>query len=476
MSETEKPALTHDTRFFYGLGAAPYGIKDNGFSYFLLIFYSQVLGLSPVMTSAALSIAIVIDAITDPIIGYISDNWRSRWGRRHPFMYLAIVPICVSYAFMWNPPADVMASEDVLFVYLVVMAVMVRIFLTFFEVPNTALISELTEDYDARTQLMGLRYMFGWLGGIGMAFLAYSVFLRETEGGGGGILAAAGYGYYGIAAACLMFVGMLVSSLVTHHHIARLHVPPMRDQIKIGQVFGELLETMKNRSFQSLFLASIFSGTAAGMQAALSIYFSTFFWGLKASELAIFPIFQALAACCAVPIAHVLGKRFDKKRAAMGSFLFMISFGPLMLFGRLVDIVPENDSPLLLPILLAHNFVEVCVIIVFSILFGAMMADVVEDSAVDTTRRSEGVIFAARGFAGKMVSGLGIFLAGIILSAANLPREAAPEDVDEQVLVDLVVYAAPGQILLYSLALLMITRYRISRKKHNENITQLSTS
>ena len=85
-----KQTLSNDTQFFYGLGAAPYGIKDNGFSYFLLIFYSQVLGLSPVMTSAALSIAIVIDAITDPIIGYISDNWRSRWGRRHPFMYMAL--------------------------------------------------------------------------------------------------------------------------------------------------------------------------------------------------------------------------------------------------------------------------------------------------------------------------------------------------------------------------------------------------
>ena len=81
------------------------------------------------------------------------------------------------------------------------------------------------------------------------------------------------------------------------------------------------------------------------MQAALSIYFATFFWELTASDLAIFTIFQALAACCAVPIAHMLGKRFDKKRAAIGN-CFMISFGPLMLFGRLADIVPENDSPL----------------------------------------------------------------------------------------------------------------------------------
>ena len=114
-----------------------------------------------------------------------------------------------------------------------------------------------------------------------------------------------------------------------------------------------------------------------------------------------------------------------------------------------------------LPMLLAHNFVEVCVIIVFSILFRAMMADVVEDSAVDTSRRSEGYFCRPRfcrknGFRPRHSFGR------VILSAANLPRDAAP--VDGRLLVDLVLYAAPGQILLYTLALLMITRYRISRK------------
>ena len=123
--------LTGGIKFFYGLGAAPYGIKDNGFSYFLLIFYSQVLGLSPVLTSLALSIAIVVDAITDPLIGYVSDNWRSKWGRRHPFMYLSILPICAAYALMWNPPDMVMQSQTSMFVFLVVMTVSIRIFLTF---------------------------------------------------------------------------------------------------------------------------------------------------------------------------------------------------------------------------------------------------------------------------------------------------------------------------------------------------------
>ena len=311
--------LTKGIRLYYGLVQATYVIKENGFSYFLLIFYSQVLGLSPVLTSAALSIAILFDAVSDPIVGYISDNWRSRWGRRHPFMYVSIVPICIAYGFLWNPPGDILDNQTALFLYLVGMTIAVRLMFTFFEVPNTALISELTDDYDERTNLMGLRFMFGWLGGIGIAFLNYSVFLQQ----GGGLLAASGYGTYGFAAAALMLVGMLISSLGTHKSITNLHVPPKRERPNIKTVFRELGETMQNRSFRALFFAALFSGTAGGMQAALSIYFSTFFWEWKPSQLAVFTMFQAIAAICAVPVARFLGSRFDKKRAAMGSFLFM---------------------------------------------------------------------------------------------------------------------------------------------------------
>ena len=210
------------------------------------------------------------------------------------------------------------------------------------------------------------------------------------------------------------------------------------------------------------------------MQAALSIYFATFFWGLKASELAIFPIFQALAACCAVPIAHMLGKRFDKKRAAIGSFLFMISFGPLMLFGRLVDIVPENDSSLLLPMLLAHNFVEVCVIIVFSILFGAMMADVVEDSAVDTTRRSEGVIFAARGFAGKWFPA-SAFFGGVILSAPICRATRHRKMSTDRCWSILCFMPRPADFAVFVGSVDDYALPDIAQKTH-ENITQLSIS
>jgi glycoside/pentoside/hexuronide:cation symporter, GPH family len=462
--------LNRSTKFFYGLGSAPYGIKDNGFNFFLLIFYAQVLGLPHVLASAAIAIAIVVDAISDPIIGYISDNWRSRWGRRHPFMYASIIPICLSYAFLWNPPAAVVGDETLLFIFLIVMAISIRMFLTFFEVPNTALISELSDDYDERTGLMSLRYMFGWIGGIGMAILAYTVFLTD-RGDGNGIFQAQGFGYYGIAAASLMFFGMLASSLGTHKNIARLHVPAKRDATTLSIAIKELRETFRNRSFQALFIASIFSGTAAGLQATLSVFFSTFLWGLTAENLGVLTVLQLIAAVTAVPVARLLGRKFDKKRAAMGSFLFVISFGPLMLIGRLLDIVPVNGDPRLLPLLFAHNLIEVCAIIVFSILFGAMMADVVEDSAASTTRRSEGVIFAARNFAGKMVSGLGIMISGLILTLAKLPPGARPDQVDESVIFNVVFMAVPVQVICYLCALMMISRYNITRLQHNTNVS-----
>ena len=466
--------LDNGIKFYYGLGAAPYGIKDNGFSYFLLIFYSQVLGLSPMLASLALTVAIFVDAVTDPLIGYVSDNWRSKWGRRHPFMYWSIVPICLSYALMWNPPEFVLASQGSMFAFLVMMAVSIRIFLTFFEVPNTALISELTADYDQRTGLMGLRFMFGWLGGIGMAFLGYSVFFQAADGSNG-ILQADGYANYGVAAACLMFVGMLASSLGTHKTIPYLHTPPEKDILSPRQVAREVLDVMKNNNFLALFLASICFGTASGFTASLAIYFSTFFWGLVPSQLAIVTMLQAVAAVCAVPIARRLSVTFDKRRAALGCFIFILCWGPVMLLGRIFDLLPENGDPMLFPMLLAHNFTNLLVVISFFILFGSMMADVVEDSAVDTARRSEGIIFAARGFAGKMVTGLGIMLAGLVLSVINLPRDAKPADVDPDKLVDLVLFAAPLEAVLYISAFIVLRRYRISRVKHSANVEAVAS-
>src|SRR3954470_584600 len=103
------------TRLAYGLGNGAIGVKDNGFSYFLLLFYSQVIGLDARLVGLALTVALVVDAFADPLVGYWSDNFRSRFGRRHPFMYAAAVPLAGLYFMLWNPPTGL--SQPALFAF-----------------------------------------------------------------------------------------------------------------------------------------------------------------------------------------------------------------------------------------------------------------------------------------------------------------------------------------------------------------------
>ena len=85
--------LSFRNKLAYGFGSVSFGTVANGFDYFFLIFYSQILGVDAHLVGLALLIALIVDSLSDPIIGYLSDNTHSRWGRRHPFMYAAAIPV-----------------------------------------------------------------------------------------------------------------------------------------------------------------------------------------------------------------------------------------------------------------------------------------------------------------------------------------------------------------------------------------------
>src|SRR5215467_1966468 len=120
-------SLTNSTIVMYGIGAAAFGVKDNGFAYFLLLYYNQVLGLPEAWVGFGIMFALVLDGVIDPLIGYLSDHLRSPWGRRHPFMYAAALPVAASYWLLWNPPTGL--APERLFLYFVAVAVLVRIFI-----------------------------------------------------------------------------------------------------------------------------------------------------------------------------------------------------------------------------------------------------------------------------------------------------------------------------------------------------------
>lgn len=464
--------LSMSTKLFYGFGSVAFGVKDQGFSYLLLIFYNQVVGLPSATVGLAIMVALIFDSFLDPIMGQVSDNTRSKWGRRHPYMYAAAIPVAVSYLLLWSPPDW---SQQALFFYLIAVAVVIRSFITMYEIPSAALAAELTTQYDERTKVLSYRYFFGWVGGLVMTLLALQVFLKPNAEHPVGQLNPEGYVHYGIAASAVMLVAILVSSAGTHKHIANLPQPPVR-KLSLGQLGKEMVGTLSHKSFLVLMCAGLFNAMAGGLVLSLNLYFNTYFWQLTSTQIAIFTLGNFISAGLAFAFAAPLSKRLGKKSGAQLTKIlaFLIGVTPIAL--RLLGVFPENDAPILVPILFLQTTLSTACSIVSAILISSMIADVVEDSELRTGRRSEGLFFSAAAFVNKAVSGVGIFASSMILVAIAFPDGAQPGQVDPVIVRNLGLTYLPVLAGLYGAAILFVSLYKITREGHEESLRKLAAA
>ena len=458
------------TRIAYGFGSVAYGVKDNGFGYFLLLFYGMVIGVDPGMVGLAIFIALMLDAVSDPVVGYVSDNWRSKWGRRHPFMYAAAIPVSISYFMLWNPPE---LSDGQLFWYLLILAVLIRTFITFYETPSSSLLPELSQDYDERTKLQAWRLYFGWTGGNLMSVLMFGALLVANEKYPVGTLNRDGYAAYGIISSVLIFLSIMISALGTHSEIKYLKPPPPQRKIGLGTIFREIFETLGERSFFALFLATLFGAVATGVSGALAFLMLTYFWGFSGSQIFLWTLLVFISALIGLLVAPRVSKAIGKKRAVIVLGVIAYSMAPAPVLLRLLGWMPENGDPLLYPIVAAINTIDLSLIIALQAILYSMIADLVEQSELKTGRRSEGVFFAAVTFTRKATQGLGAFAAGIMLSVISFPQGAARGDVQPETLWKLGAFYAPSLLLLWTLMIVAVSFYRIDRQDHEQNLQRL---
>ena len=147
---TERSLFKNPTFWFYGSSSMAYGIKDNAFSYLLLIYANNCLGVPGYLSGGALAIAFLWDAVTDPVLSHWSDKSNTRLGRRHPFMYASLFLLPGAFYALFDPVISV-SGEDA-FLYVLVLAIIIRTGVTLFEVPCTALLPDLVKDYDERNR------------------------------------------------------------------------------------------------------------------------------------------------------------------------------------------------------------------------------------------------------------------------------------------------------------------------------------
>jgi len=458
---------TH-TKVLYGFGSVAFGVATLGLSSSLLQPYlNRVIGLPALWVGTAIMLSLMLDAVIDPAIGQWSDKLRTRWGRRHPLMYASVPLVAMACYGFWNSPADWPLQATGL--YLIGMLLVLRLCVSLYEVPSAALAPELTTDYHQRTSLFSYRFFFGVIGGLGMNVVLYQVFLSPAAGG---VLNRDGYAHYGILAAAVMAISILVSSLGTHSQIPRLSRPVAR-QVTMREVAREMIGTLSNPSLLVVMLSGLCSGVASGMTFALSQYFYLELWGLTAAQISYLGIAGALASFSAVAVAGPAARALGKKTAMLTLFSTYLVTSILPISLKLAGLMPPNDSPLVFTILVADAFVATTLVVAGLIIISSMIADVVEDAAVKTGVRSEGLLFAANGLLPKFTAGIGVMLASVVLSVVAFPADAAAGSVDPETMRRMAAIYLPVMAGMTLLSILVLFFYKIDQDAHEQNLATL---
>ena len=460
------------TQFFYGFGSIAVGIKNNLLGTFLLIYYNQVLGLDAWTVSTAFFLALIIDAVSDPIIGIWSDRTNSKYGRRHPFLYFSIIPFSLAYYFLIAGPAPGEMDDGNLFWRLVFLLMILRISMTLFEVPRGALAPELSKDYDQRNTLASLSMMFGWFGGAGIDFIARYYWLDSfVDFNGYQILAF--WGGIGI------FIGTAVTTIGTHRNIPELHKPPARS-LDLRSFSSELIQTLSNKSWLVLFASGCFYSLLVGLESGVGTYYNEYLWQWKPQTIAAWSLITPICVIALVGFAPRIAYGRNKKRITVGIFLTTVIVGPMPIAFRLIDIyygtniIPANGSDGLWYLLAIHGASMASLGALGFVFIGSMVMDITEQVENKTGRREEGLLGTVSSFVHKLVGAGGVLVSGIILTVAGFdnPDMAGElyggEVINRFALIHLII-----SMTLPFVSTLLVLMYDIDRGKHNTHISDL---
>ncbi|MBU3004638.1 MFS transporter [Paraglaciecola arctica] len=465
-----KKQVSNSTKAFFGLGSLAAGIKENAFGVFLIFFYTQVVGLSGSLAGAAVLCALIFDAISDPLVGHWSDNFSSKWGRRHPFMYASVIPVALCFYCLFSPPTDM--SQGLTFLWMVVFAVGIRLSITFYVIPSSSMMPEMTTDYNERTQLTSIRVIFSWVGAILISYLAYSwLFIPSAEFEDGRFDINA-YKIYGLVGAIAILLSILISTLGTHRLIPQLQKGSQKG-FSFKHFFQDFAVMLKNKTFVILFVSVLVASISSGVLDVFTLYINTYFWGFSSQDLSKLLIGSALGAIIAFVGIKFLGRKFDKKHMFMAFVVMAIVFGPIPVAFRLLGLVPENGTPFILFLIMGSSLFTVLSGVGAIVLAGSMLADTIDLQYLETGQRQEGLHYSAFAFSAKATTGLGGFIGGVTLDLISFPKEVSIEAISPQALTSLGI----ANVLLVSISLgatlFLISKYSLTKEKHAQIVKEL---
>jgi GPH family glycoside/pentoside/hexuronide:cation symporter len=454
----------------YGIGALSDGVVGAGFGFFLLFYLTAVCGMSGTMAGMATMIALLIDGVADPAIGLASDRIRTRWGRRLPFMVLSILPFACAFGVLFSLPASLTGAAQ--FLYVTICLVVLRLSLSAFVLPFTAVGAEITDDYEERASIVSFRLTFQNAGVLCCVLLGLGVFMA----GPNGLLVRQNYVPFAWACSAAIVVSGLIAVGAVHRALPRLHAPPAGQTSFLAGFAREMVELSRNRSFLVLFGTVLVYFLAYSAYASLALYASRYFWKLDTFAIQLILLATALSPLLGVPISAFALRYLEKRSLAIIGYIAIAVF---QVWPPLVQLfAPITMPPFTAAVVLFFNSLLFgTAIMICGVAFQSMMADTADEHEWLFGVRREGLFFSGLTLAYKAASGLGGFIAGVALDAIGFPTDLASRGanfaIPSGVIDKLGLISGPLPAAFVAVAPIFLLGYHLTRKRHMEIIVSL---
>jgi len=451
-------------KLIYGLGAFVNNLLAAAIGGMVIVL-NLGLGMNPALVGLLGALPRLTDAITDPLMGYISDNTRSRWGRRRPYIFVGAILVGIMFALLWQLPAG--KSEAFYFWYFLSGSLVFYLAYTMFATPWVALGYELTPDYHERTRLMGVQNFVGqvpyMISGYFLAIMYNERWFDNSVDGAAGLAI--------IIAVVVMVIGVMPAIFLRERfkEIAEAEAREKHQQAEsagavvlrnIREFFVGFLTTLKFKPFLKLCAATflVFNGfmLIAAFQSYVIIYY-VFAGDANAGSpwVGHSMLLGAISTLFVIVFVTWLGTHIGKRRA------FFVTTGVSMAGYALKWVCYNPDIPLLL--LLPAPLMAFGLGGLFT-LMPSMIADVVDADELNTHERREGMYGSIFWWVVKLGMAAAIAAGGFLLNATGFDVALGGEQSERTIylmrLCDAIIPCAASGIAIWAIATFSITEER----------------
>ncbi|WP_010184913.1 MFS transporter [Sphingomonas sp. PAMC 26605] len=447
----------------YGIGEGPNSLVTNGVSTFGLLYYTEILHISPAIAGSALSLSIFWEAFTEPVMGYVSDQTRSRFGSRLPWIVVGGGLIALAMYLFWHIPSRFTGNSTAIIVYLIAVNIALRTGLTMYFIPYLALGFELSPSYDGRSRLQSFRWVFNMLANFLGPALAWSIFFRGHTSATGvrvdGTAVAENYAAMSSAFAIAILVMIALLALSTYRDGRFAAQPKPERKARLWSEFGQALQ---DRNMRWLLGFALLVQIALMTVVALQTYAYIFVMDLDSWQRSLANGATMVGMASGAFASTYLCRWLDKKPVVMigvvGGIMSHALFGILYLTG----VIHSGTTTGFVTFVLLHGGYWMGSGFIFPVVT-AMIGDSAELRSARSPGRHEGVYSAALSLSMRIAFAIGLLVGGWLLSNVGFqPGAAVQMSVEaKRQLAVLLFFVTPAIALLGLPALL---RHPVNRQ------------